>query len=156
MPLWARTNTAAWHQELRAARWDFRPNEFNVLSRFLRDEKPFSVIEVHPLTGRKHQIRIHLAHLGHSIVGDKLYGDDENLYLALVENRLTEADRSRLLLPCHALHAASLRFPWKEGWSLLRAEPESCFKEFMQGAVQPSSDACGNAVPAMWASLGEH
>ena len=32
------------------------------------------MIEVEPLTGRKHQIRAHMAYLGHPIAGDKLYG----------------------------------------------------------------------------------
>jgi 23S rRNA pseudouridine1911/1915/1917 synthase len=112
---------------------------FNVIARFLRDNQAFSLLEVHPVTGRKHQIRIHLAHFGHPIVGDKLYGHDEDLSLALVENRWTEADRRRLLLPCHALHAASLRFPWRERWSTLRAEPEPWFKEFLQGVVWPEN-----------------
>jgi 23S rRNA pseudouridine1911/1915/1917 synthase len=33
-----------------------------------------SMLEVHPETGRTHQIRVHLSHLGHAIVGDRLYG----------------------------------------------------------------------------------
>lgn len=35
-----------------------------------------------PLTGRTHQLRVHLAHLGHAIEGDVLYGEDEACYLA--------------------------------------------------------------------------
>lgn len=39
-------------------------------------------LEVEPITGRSHQIRLHLAMLGHAILGDPLYADDETLALA--------------------------------------------------------------------------
>ncbi|MCX5863924.1 MAG: RluA family pseudouridine synthase [Deltaproteobacteria bacterium] len=68
-----------------------------------------SLLEARPHTGRCHQIRASLLHLGFPVVGDKLYGVDEQLFLRFQEDRLNAADHALLRLPRQALHAASLR-----------------------------------------------
>jgi 23S rRNA pseudouridine1911/1915/1917 synthase len=106
-----------------------------VKHRFTRGAGKFTLLLAAPRTGRKHQIRIHLAYIGHAIVGDKLYGGDEDLYLALVEGRLTDGQKEKLLVPYQALHALRLTFFWQDREFVFRAEPESWFKDFVTAGI---------------------
>ena len=65
-----------------------------------------------PETGRQHQIRVHFAAIGHPIVGDKLYGAGEALFMRACDEGVTpELLAAFDGLPRHALHAHRLRSP---------------------------------------------
>jgi 23S rRNA pseudouridine1911/1915/1917 synthase len=94
--------------------------EFRVEERFVRRAAPggeFAVVRALPRTGRTHQIRVHLAHLGHPVVGDKIYGPNEQLYLRFIETGWTNELEQELFLPRHALHSTRIRvddeFEWQ-------------------------------------------
>ncbi|MBD3809837.1 MAG: RluA family pseudouridine synthase [Sulfuricurvum sp.] len=74
-----------------------------------------TLVEASPLTGRQHQIRVHLFHVKHPIVGDPIYGQDENDAVRFLDREMSLEERfantgaSRLLL-----HAHSLEFTYNE------------------------------------------
>ena len=88
---------------------------FRVLSRIVRKEGRFALVSAEPLTGRTHQIRVHLAHNGYPVVGDKIYGPSPQCYLEFIRTGWTPALAERLLLPRHALHSAELGIEWNGG-----------------------------------------
>lgn len=68
-----------------------------------------TLVEASPYTGRQHQIRVHLFHVEHPIVGDPIYGQDENNAVRFLDREMTAQERfsntgaSRLLLHAHSL-----------------------------------------------------
>ena len=75
--------------------------------RVLWSSEGYSYLEIQPRTGRTHQIRAHLAFIGHPIVGDKIY-IDLNIFRRYVLEGLDEPMLERLKLPRLALHASRL------------------------------------------------
>lgn len=106
--------------------------QFRCLRRWQNAQGLFSEISCLPLTGRTHQIRVHLAHLGLPIVGDKIYGADETSFLQFIESGWTEELRQRMLLPRQALHALRLKIPWRgetREWTCPLARDMAAFNE---------------------------
>lgn len=81
--------------------------EFRVLGR----GRDATLLHCRPLTGRTNQIRIHAAHSGHVLFGDKLYHDDETIFLDYLDHGQTDDITRRtggIRRLC--LHAASIEF----------------------------------------------
>lgn len=93
-----------------------------------------ALVLARPLTGRLHQIRVHLRHAGLPIVGDKVYGLDPELFLRFVGGTLSEQDRRRLLWRRQALHAWSLSIQHpRDGHRMrLRANPGGAWKRLAE------------------------
>lgn len=100
---------------------------FAVERRFTRAGEPFAQMRAFPETGRIHQIRIHLAHLGHPVVGDKIYGPSEHYYLEFINTGWTPRLAERLLLDRHALHSASLQIEGEPVWTAALPEDMARF-----------------------------
>ena len=92
------------HEEGKASKTDIKP------LKYFSDEN-ITLVECSPLTGRQHQIRVHLFHVKHPIVGDPIYGQSEENIVKFLDKELSSEDRiknsgaSRLLL-----HANELEF----------------------------------------------
>ena len=88
----------------KASKTDFKPLQYF-------PEFNMTLVECSPYTGRQHQIRVHLFHVKHPIVGDPIYGQNEEDIIKFLDRELSEEQRvqnsgaKRLLL-----HASELEF----------------------------------------------
>lgn len=80
-------------------------SNWRVLERLETPYGPFTLVEVHIETGRTHQIRVHMQAIGHSVVGDYLYGAPH-----LIQPLKSTVKRDPLELERNFLHAAELEF----------------------------------------------
>jgi RluA family pseudouridine synthase len=100
--------------------------------RVLKERKGFSLLEVSPLTGRKHQIRVHLAGIGHPVVGDKKYGKKHKSHTGL------------------ALHARSLSFKHPVSGERLTFEAEvPAYFERLVGPLDREESPTRRSTPSL-------
>ena len=69
--------------------------EVTVLATIKKEENTFSLLKINLLTGRTHQIRVHLSHLGFPLLGDPLYGGD----MSLINRQALHAYRFKCIHP---------------------------------------------------------
>ncbi len=84
------------------------------------DSEDITLIKATPLTGRQHQIRVHMFHVKHPIIGDPIYGVDVKTADDYLNGRLSEEDRVRLTGASRLmLHANTIGFKYKNHFEIV-------------------------------------
>jgi RluA family pseudouridine synthase len=96
-------------------------SRYRVLERF-RDH---TLVEVRPLTGRQHQVRLHLSGIGHPLAVDRLYGGAEALFLSEIKRNYRRKDGrpEPPLIDRLTLHAQRIEVPLADGTPLAVEAP---------------------------------
>lgn len=106
--------------------------EYEVLENF----KLYSWMKFRILTGRTHQIRVHMKHLGHPIVCDELYGDGKPVFISSIKrksfNLSKNEEAERPILSRLALHSSQLRFELFQKSYALEAELPKDLRALLQ------------------------
>jgi 23S rRNA pseudouridine1911/1915/1917 synthase len=83
----------------------------------------YALVRCTLVTGRQHQIRVHLAVAGYPIVGDKIYAHGDDAFVDYCDEGLTPELAELFVLPRHALHAARITVPHPEGGTVTADAP---------------------------------
>ncbi|HRP90968.1 MAG TPA: RluA family pseudouridine synthase [Edaphocola sp.] len=116
------------HKKGKAAHTDYE---------LLKEWRAYSLLRLQIHTGRTHQIRVHLQYLGHPIVGDKIYGNGQGIFISSLKknfkiNSLVEDEKP--ILNRLALHASLLNFKDSNGETIsivaeLPKDMSACIKQ---------------------------
>jgi 23S rRNA pseudouridine1911/1915/1917 synthase len=88
-----------------------------------RRSAAYALVRCTLVTGRQHQIRVHLAVAGYPIVGDKIYAHGDEPFVEYCEEGLTPELAQLFVLPRHALHAARITVPHPDGGTITAEAP---------------------------------
>jgi RluA family pseudouridine synthase len=91
-----------------------------------------TLARIKTFSGRTHQIRCHAAHIGYPVLGDKLYGQSDDFFLALLENRIEPLFQPWGLFDRQLLHASvlSLHHPRTGDWMTWQSDYRSEFTAY--------------------------
>ena len=105
--------------------------DYEVLESF----RLYSWVKFRIYTGRTHQIRVHMQHIGHPIVCDDIYGDPRPVLLSSLKKKFKlskKEEEERPILSRLALHAYQLRFTLNDAQFNLEAEPPKDLRALLQ------------------------
>lgn len=129
---------------------------YEVIRRLANRFGKFTLIRVRIETGRTHQIRVHMASIGHPVVGDTLYGGSGHLTDQVASQASTskaarrKSEPERLKLGRNFLHAARLEFPHPKTGKLLQLEaplPAELESFLARLDLDQASPAAGTSKP---------
>lgn len=109
----------------------------------LTEKDGYALVLAFPKTGRQHQIRLHAAHHGYPLLGDKMYNGDPTIFMRFKDKVATPEDHEKMQIPRQALHALALKVPYPDASkeTLYRAPLGADLKAWIHEtlALDPSS-----------------
>ena len=93
-------------------------SRYEVIERF----EGFALVKVQPKTGRTHQIRVHMAHVGANVICDRLYSGHARLTMKDLDRH--RGDETKLLIDRQALHAHKIRFSHPDSGETMELKAE--------------------------------